>query len=111
MEAEDKVQLADVAEIPVENFDVVVDHLEGKDLVVRVIDTHAEIQTRIPSIHELLPFLPLDEIAHVPAPRQNLRHHIPHNPVSLLQRVWRVVLAQPQLPLSTITSPFATDSK
>ena len=53
VEIENQVQLADVVEVFVEDFDEVVDRLEIHEIIVADVDADAEIESRVPPVDDL----------------------------------------------------------
>jgi hypothetical protein len=77
---EDQIELAYVAEIPIENLHKEVDRVESHELVVGVLDATDEIQTRVPLVDEL-ELLPLDDVAGL---RRSPQYHIDNLPTLAL---------------------------
>ena len=59
VEVEDEVQLADVAKVAVQHFDILMDHLKSDQLIVGDVHSHHKVQTGIPLIDNLLEAKPL----------------------------------------------------
>lgn len=62
VKVEDEVQLAHVAKVPVEYFNVVVDDFEGDELVVAAIDTRYKVEAGVALVHKLGVF-PVQKVA------------------------------------------------
>lgn len=62
MKIEDQIQFAYTAEIAVEYLDKMMDNFKDLELIVISINAHAEIEARIPSVHNLVTS-PLDKVA------------------------------------------------
>ena len=54
VEVEDEVQLAHVAEVPVQHLHEVMNHLQSDQLVVPAVNAADKIQARVPLVHHLL---------------------------------------------------------
>ena len=48
VEVEDEIELAHVAEVPIEHFNIEVDCLQREQLVIVAVYAHNKVQTRIP---------------------------------------------------------------
>lgn len=53
MEVEDKVQLADVAKVAVQHLHILVDDLQGDQLIVSGVHAHHKVQAGIPLVDHL----------------------------------------------------------
>ena len=98
VKVEYEVQLADVAKVPVENLDVVVDHVKRVQLVVVRVNSNDEVQARVPLVGDTQ-VLVLDEVAQPRRPRQDERSKLLHDFRAFLACVLAVEFAQAHLAL------------
>lgn len=79
MEVEDEIQLADVAEVLVQDLHEGVNQFEGDELVVGFVDDCYEVETGVAFIDDLILFV-VDEIAHLGLPGDDELVHLSIEP-------------------------------
>lgn len=75
MEIEDEVELADVAEVLIEDFDEGMDEFQDDELIIVFVHDGDEVETGVSLVHDLV-FLVVDEIAHFGLPSDDQLVHL-----------------------------------
>ena len=99
VEIEYQIQLAYTAEIAVQYLNKMMDNFKDFELIVISIDTHAEIEAGIPSVHNLVTS-PLDKVAEFWPSSKNEPTKLTDDLSPLLLGVRRVPLGEPHLALA-----------